>query len=246
MPRKSVYSLLSAVSLSFVLIVSIGRGRAQTTPALPNMGQNLTPLVTLVSLNPGLTQNPQWTADHAVSSVVSPLGNVLLVLTSGYNRVFNNPLIGQVMSAAFTPVDSTEHVFVYDLTTTTPNLKQVLAVANTYNGIVFDPSGLAFYVAGGASDNIHIFTLRASTGLWGEATGSPMSLGHGALGGLGIGVAPCAAGLAISADGRTLVVANLGNDSITVFHGGFGSFTYWSTGTELDLHPGKSNAAQLG
>ena len=239
------YSLLSAVSLSFVLIVSVGRGRAQTTPALPNLGQNLTPLGTLVSLNPGLTQNPQWTADHAVSSVVSPLGNVLLVLTSGYNRVFDNPLIGQVMSAAFTPVDSTEHVFVYDLTTTTPNLKQVLAVANTYNGIVFDPSGLAFYVAGGASDNIHIFTLSASTGLWGEPAGSPIALGHGGLG-LGINVLPCAAGLAISADGRTLVVANYGNDSITVFNGGFGGFTRWSKVSELDLRPGKSNAAQSG
>src|ERR1039457_5981354 len=90
-------SLLSAVSLSFVLIVSVGRGRAQTTPALPNMGQNLTPLGTLVLRNPGLTQDPQWTADHAGSSVVSPLGNTLLVLTSGYNRVVNNPLIGQIM-----------------------------------------------------------------------------------------------------------------------------------------------------
>ena len=91
------------------------------------------------------------------------------------------------------------------------------------------------------------FQLRhsQSTGLWGEATGSPLSLGHGALGGLGIGVAPCAAGLAISTDGRTLVAANLGNDSITVFNGGLG-FTYWSTGTELDLRPGKSNAAQSG
>ncbi len=215
------YALLSAVSLSFALIVSVGRARAQTTPSLPNMGQNLTPLGALVPLNPGLTQNPTWTADHAVSSVVSPLGNTLLVLTSGYNRVFDNPLIGQVMSAACTPVDSTDI------------------------GIVFDPSGLAFYVAGGESDNIHIFTLSSSTGLWGEATGSPISLGHGGLG-LGISVLPCAAGLAISTDGSTLVVANFGNDSITVFNGGFRGFTNWSMGTELDLRPGKNNAAQSG
>jgi len=120
----------------------------------------------------------------------------------------------------------------------------VLTVPNTYNGIVFHPSGLAFYVAGGASDNIHIFTLSASTGLWGEPAGSPIALGHG--GGLGINVLPCAAGLAISADGRTLVVANYGNDSITVFNAGFGGFTRWSKVWELDLRPGKSNAAQSG
>ena len=38
---------------------------------------------------------------------------------------------------------------------------------------------------------------------------------------------PCAAGVAISNDGKTLVVANYYNDSITVFNGGFGN---WSTG----------------
>lgn len=246
MTRKvRAHSLPLVAGLSFVLIVSVGRVCGQATLSVPNLGQNLTPLGTVVSLNPGLAQNPTWTADHAVSSVVSPLGNTLLVMTSGYNRVFDNPLpTGIPLSAAFTPVDSTEHVFVYDLTTTTPNLKQVLTVANTYNGIVFDPSGLTFYVAGGASDNLHIFTLSASTGLWGEATGSPMPLGHAGVG-LGINVLPCAAGVGVSTDGRTLVVANLGNDSITVFNRGSG-FTNWSAGTELDLRPGKNNAVQSG
>ena len=136
----------------------------------------------------------------------------------------------------------------------------VVLPGSTYNGIVFDPTGLAFYVAGGPDDIVHIFTLSASTGMWGEAPNSPLNLGHGPLGGLGlnatssgpvpineqVSVTPCAAGVAISTDGKTLVVANFGNDSITVFNRGYGGATNWPPGTELDLRPGKSNAAQSG
>jgi len=53
-----------------------------------------------------------------------------------------------------------------------------------------------------------------------------------------VGVSPCAAGVAISIDGQTLVVANYYNDSITVFTGGLG---HWSKLSELDLRPGKSD-----
>ena len=44
---------------------------------------------------------------------------------------------------------------------------------------------------------------------------------------------PCAAGLAISNDGKKLVVANYYNDSITVFSGGYG---LWSIGTENSIY----------
>ncbi|HTW67393.1 MAG TPA: hypothetical protein VME17_22390 [Bryobacteraceae bacterium] len=254
---------------SFFAILTLPLADAQSTPSvLPNTGQNLTPQGTLVPLNPGLPDHPEWTATHAVTSVVSPLGDTLLVLTSGFNRIYNNPLQPNPSNpaepilpllAAWNPTDSAEHVFIYDLTTTTPVLKQALAVPNTYNGIVFDPSGLAFYVAGGPSDNLHIFTLSASTGLWAEAANSPISLGHGPLGGLGltassggpepineqVAVTPCAAGVAISTDGKTLVVANFGNDSITLFNRVYGGYN-WVKGTELDLRPGKSNPAQAG
>jgi DNA-binding beta-propeller fold protein YncE len=100
----------------------------------------------------------------------------------------------------------------------TPVKKQVVQIANTYNGIVFDPSGTAFYVSGGGSDNVHIFT-RSAAGTWAE-NGLPLPLGHLGVGiGLDlkpsgaiainsqVGVTPCAAGVAISNDGKTLVVA---------------------------------------
>src|SRR5579864_3584041 len=251
----------AGLTIALAISGALACAQSTTTPALPNMGQDLTPLGTFVPLNPGLADNPDWLATHAVSSVVSPLGDTLLVLTSGYNRIFTNPLPAILpLLGAFNRADSPEHVFIYDLTTTTPSLKQVVPITNTYNGIVFDPSGLAFYVAGGPSDNVHIITLSASTGLWGEAQNSPLNLGHGPLGGLGlsatsggllpineqVAVTPCAAGVAISSDGRTLVVANFGNDTITVFNRAYDGANNWSTGTELDLRPGKSNPAQAG
>src|SRR5208282_368892 len=91
----------------FALIMSGALVFAQsTTPALPNMGQDLTPLGTLVPLNPGLKDHPEWTATHAVSTVVSPTGDTLLVLTSGFNRVYNNPLTRLPLLAAWSFADS--------------------------------------------------------------------------------------------------------------------------------------------
>jgi DNA-binding beta-propeller fold protein YncE len=266
-PLRAVGQTLALVILSTALASA-----QSTTPALPNMGRDLTPASPIVSLNPALADHPEWTATHAVTSVVSPLGDTMLVLTSGFNRVYNNPLTKLPLLSSWDPKDSAEHVFIYDLTTSTPSLKQVVPITNslylritgqvlpgsTYNGIVFDPTGLAFYVAGGPDDVLHIFTL-ARTGMWDEAASSPLNLGHGPLGGLGlnatsgglepineqVSVTPCAAGVAISSDGRTLVVVNFGNDSITVFNRG-NDFTTWSHGTELDLRPGKSNPAQSG
>jgi YVTN family beta-propeller protein len=69
-----------------------------------------------------------------------------------------------------------------------------------------------------------------------------LTLGHNQQG-VGLGVLPCAAGVAISNDGQTLVVANYYNDSITVFNGGYGN---WSKVKELDLRPGKNDPAKVG
>jgi DNA-binding beta-propeller fold protein YncE len=264
--------------LSLALVISSAFVQAQTTstPALPNMGQDLTPQGTVMQLNPGLSDQPDWTATHAVTSVVSPDRNTLLVLTSGFNRIYDNPLVNPIFPGGapltqWTPADSTEHVFVYDISTGTPSLKQVVPIqitiqfptgslvvgSSTYSGIVFDPTGGAFYVGGGPDDVVHIF-VPDNTGVWGEAANSPLALNHKV--GLGLNVlssgpvaineeasvTPCAAGVAISSDSKTLVVANYANDSITIFDRAAASSSTWSAGTELDLRPGKSNAAQSG
>ena len=264
---------LSAACLTLPLIAASGLAYAQSNPrmqpniqdpptqaniqVLPNMGQQITPLAPTGSrfepMSPNLPDFPSWLVGQAVSTVVSPDHKTLLVLTSGYNRVFypDGALAGQM-----NPADSGEYVFIYDISAPTAIKKQVLLFANTYNGIVFDPSGTAFHVAGGPSDNVHVVA-RSAAGTWEEQAGMLLALGHG---GAGVGLAvpanrnpvainaqdfvkPCAAGLAISKDGQTLVVANYYNDSITVFRGGYGN---WSAGPDLDLRPGKSDPKQAG
>ena len=258
--------LLAAAGLVFAWVIA-GVGAYAQQPGvlgqqdLPNMGQQITPLAPLgsrfESLNPDLPDRPDWLAGQAVTSVVSPDHKTLLILTSGYNRVYRLGVPAPPFPW-YVP-DSNEYVFIYDISTPTPVKKQVVQIANSYSGIAWDPSGAAFYVAGGGSDDVHIFTLIApsagATPIWAEAKGSALALGHAQGVGLNlqpngaiainsqVGVKPMAAGVAISSDGKTLVVANYYNDSITVFTGGLG---IWSNRTELDLRPGKSNPSQAG
>ena len=277
---------LSAVGLTLALVISGALALAQSTPpvqptppgiqSLPNMGQQITPLASQGSrfepLDTGLN-DPNgpwltgWLAGYAVSTVVSPQvapgpnipPKTLLILTSGFNRVYTSDVTLPKTTPWSVP-DSNEYVFVYDISTSLPIKTQVLKVANTYHGIVFDPSGTAFYVSGGPSDNLHIFTWNPATtttpAAWAEAPVSPIPFKHvnlelGNPQGVGlniepngalainssVGVLPCAAGVAISKDGQTLVVANYYNDSITVLTGGLGN---WAISTpNLDLRPGK-------
>ncbi len=234
---------LRVIGVALALILSGALAHAQS---LPNMGQQITPLAPTGAqfgpLNPGLADMPNWLAGQAVTTVVSPNYQspgykTLLVLTSGFNRVYNT----DVMPVAPYAPDSEEYVFVYNISAPTPVLTQVLKIPNTYSGIVFDPSvsNPAFYVAGGTSDNLHIFTL-SSAGTWAEAANSPIALGH-KTGGAGLVVTPCAAGVAISNDGQTMVVVNYYNDSITIFKGGLGN---WAAAVpNLDLRPGKSSVS---
>ena len=103
-------------------------------------------------MNPDLPDNPDWLAGQAVTTVVSPDNKTLLVLTSGYNRVYRTDGVPDAFGTYFNWPDSKEYVFVYDISTNTPVKKQVVTVPNTYNGIAFDPSGTAFYVSSGMGD----------------------------------------------------------------------------------------------
>ena len=270
--------LVVALIFSLVGCSSSSSGPIQS---LPNMGQQISPLAPQGSrfepLNPDLADNPAWLAGQAVTTVVSPDKKTMLVLTSGFNRVYRTDEVNGITppdayGAYFNWPDSQEYVFIYDISTNVPVKKQVVKVPNTYNGIVFDPSGTAFYVSSGmgdfpytstgtfnpaqsGGDNVHIFTLSATAGTWQHE--AELALNHLAGNGLSVttptggqlpvnervAVAPCAAGVDVSKDGKTLVVVNYYNDSITVFTGGLGN---WSKGTELDLRPGKSDASKVG
>lgn len=247
-----------AVSGSAIVVFTLSSflfgAKAQTQPpaaqALPNLGQQITPLAPTgarfqpldpdLPYDPNFLDGPGWKVSNAVTSAVSPDRKTLLVLTSGYNRIFNISVIPPTTPFMWYPPASNEYVFVYDISGAAPIKRQVLQFPNTYSGIVFDPSGAAFYVSGGPSDNIHVVT-RSSAGTWADQPGMALPLGHSA--GVGLNVRPCAAGVAISQDGQTLVVANYYNDSITMFRGGLGN---WGSAREIDLRPGKNDPSQSG
>ena len=245
-----VFFRLGAPVLAVAWVIS---ATAQTQPAaqaLPNLGQQITPLApegaSFQSLDPDLPYDSNflagqsWSVSNAVTTVVSPDHNTLLILTSGFNRVFNTGVVPPTTPVFWYPPDSNEYVFVYDISTLKPVKRQVLQFPNTYNGIAFDPAGAAFYVSGGPSDNIHVVT-RSDSGAWSDQPGMTLALGHAA--GVGLGVHPCAAGVAVSQDGQTLVAANYYNDSISIFRGGLGK---WAKQGEFDLRPGKIDPSESG
>ncbi len=231
----------TARPLTILAVLVLGLGSSLRAQILPNSGQQITPLApahsSFVPLNPGLSDNPEYVAGQAASSVVSPDGKTLLVLTSGFNLVYAS---SGAHEGSLLPADSTQFVFVFDISDHQPVQKQVIPLHNTYYGIVFGPSRTAFYVSGGMDDTVHIFLL-GQDGMWAEQTAGPVSLGHPS--GIGIAVHPEAAGIAISADGAKLVVANYYNDSVRVLTK---TRNGWTLAAELDLRPGILNPSATG
>jgi DNA-binding beta-propeller fold protein YncE len=170
--------------------------------------------------------------------VKSPDGKTLLVLTGGHNNLtdtkgnsFNN-----------------EYIFVFDISSGKPVKKQVLQVPNAFVGIAFDPTGKTFYVGGSGDDDVHSFTIQ--NGQWAES-GTPIKLGHTiVLNGKTVGNAVAlfpgdlpgvTGGIDITKDGKTLVVANYSNKSIS-----FIDVASRKVVKEFDLRPGKINPADSG
>jgi YVTN family beta-propeller protein len=176
---------------------------------------------------------PHYLAGQAMSEVLSPDGRTLLVLTSGYNRM-NGP-DGKPIPGA-----SNEYVFIYDVSSAAPQKKQVLQVPDTFAGIAFSPDGRHFYVSGGKDDNVHIYS-RSAAKTWFE-DGAPVPLRHSSGLGLTPGKEPLATGgVAATADGRTVVAANVYNDSVSVIN-----LRSRKVSSEIDLRPGKINPAESG
>lgn len=205
----------SLTMLMLAAALPLGGAAAKTMssahrPPIAPSGIRITPMAAAGAgfshLNPDLPGFPGYLAGQAVTTVTSPDGKTLLVLTSGFNRLFDRK--GGRIAAA-----SNEYVFVYDISHDRPERKQVLLVPNTYMGIAFAPDGRHFYVSGGVDDDVHIFARRGA--VWSEEQAALIKLGHAAGKGL-IRAKPEAAGLAVSADGTKLVVANLYDDSISV------------------------------
>jgi DNA-binding beta-propeller fold protein YncE len=231
----------SSLLLLLLLLVGCAESRLKKAAVLPT-GMSITPAAApgtiILPLNPDLPEMPDYTTDHPIATALSPDGKTLLVLTSGFNRIYDNK--GKSISAL-----SSEYVFVYDVGAKTPVKVQVLQIPNTYMGIAWSPDGSHFYVSGGSDDNVHFFEQK--DGHWSE-TLPPVALEHKF--GLGIytgedektkGNKPVAAGLAVSGDGSRLLVVNYMNDSVSLVDVGAKKVT-----AELDLRPGKNDSAQKG
>jgi YVTN family beta-propeller protein len=204
-------------------------GQRQTMPS----GQIITPLAptgaVFSELNPRLKDFPKYTVGQAIKTVTSPDGNTLLVLTSGYNRLNNAQGIRDA-------ADSNEYVFVFDLTHGSLLQTQVLQVPNTFLGLAFAPNGNQFYVSGGGDDNVHVFA--KANGLWAEA-GTPIQLGHKH--GAGFRQGSYVANLAVTANGKILVAADISDNAISIVDPDSRSKV-----GELDLRPGDVKAPQRG
>lgn len=241
----AAFGAIVIASAALLAIARIGCARERHGVAadvtITSSGQRLTPTAArgahFEPLDPGLAAFPRYTAGQAVTTTVSPDGKTLLILTSGYNLI-------EDAHDKNIPSASNEYVFVEDIAHDTPVRKQVLQVPNTFLGVTFGPHGRHFYVSGGDDDDVHVFA--RSAGLWAEQ-GPPIPLGHLALakpplflGGNGLKVKPEAAGLAPTADGKTLVVADLYNDSASVID------LATRAVTEVPLRPGVIDSAQDG
>ena len=183
-------------------------------------GQYVTPTViddaVQQYLNPGLAEYPDFIAGEAVRSQLSPDGTTLAVLTAGQNSLYRPN--GTVDAA-----NSTQYIFLYNVegaNKARPALTQVIKQMNAHVGLVFSPDGNTLYAAGGNDDAVYVYTKNGGS----FTSAAPIALGHFAPGstgsarnkGVGLSVQPNASGMDISADGKTLVVANNYNDSISV------------------------------
>jgi DNA-binding beta-propeller fold protein YncE len=200
-------------------------------------------------LNPGLTNYPNFVAGQAVKAVVSPDGKTLAILTAGMNSLYypntaSPNLVGTIDKAA-----STQFLFLYDIAganKSKPVLKQVIQQLNAHVGLVWAADSQTLYAAGGCDDVVYVYSNNGTS----FGLSNKISLGHAPTGcvsnaanqtGLGLGVEPNVAGLAISSDGKTLVAANNYNDSISVMDTATGTVRY-----EFDLRPYASSGAPNG
>ncbi len=148
-----------------------------------------------------------------------------------------NPVTG---APSTTLTTASEWVFVYDVRRGAPERVQMLSIPNTYDGLAWAPSGKDFYVSGGIDDRVLVYAKngRSAAGADTFAASVPAAiLGHntndtsarptydgGLLKGTPAGTATkgalttgaVAADIAVSADGRTLAVANMENDSLSI------------------------------
>jgi YVTN family beta-propeller protein len=196
-------------------VLPLPTGQTITPTAIPGAVQKF--------LNPGLAAYPNFVAGEAVRSRLSPDGTLLAIITAGQNSLYTP-------AGATDTANSTQYIFLYDVAganKANPVLTQVIKQTNAYVGLVFSADGNTLYAAGGNNDTVVVYTKTAGS----FSQVATIALGHAGKG-MGLSVQPQAGGLALSANGATLVVVNHYNDSISVIDTASRTVRY-----EHDLRP---------
>jgi DNA-binding beta-propeller fold protein YncE len=199
----------------------------EVAPTNQSLTPDAAPDAIFQALNPHLDSAPDYTVGQASAVSISPDGRTLLILTSGFNRMFG-------ADGKLAPEQSTEWLFVFDVAGRAPIQRQAIPIANAFIGLAWSPSGDRAYISGGVDDKVLEFH-RTSAGL---KAARMFSLGHRT--GLGLEVAPEVAGLAVSPDGRWLLAANVQNDSVSLVDLATGAVS------EQDLRPGVIDPKRTG
>src|SRR5919109_1368855 len=226
--------LTQATLLACTMLTVPHLAHADANFLLPT-GQYVTPLAPPRAvkqlLSPGLPDYPNFVAGSAVISALSPDGTTLAVLCAGQNSLVKS-------DGTTDEANSTQYIFLYNVSGANeePKLAQVIKQTNAHVGLVWAPDGNTLYATGGSDDAVYAYT--KSGGAWAQS--AKIALGHNGKG-VGLDVQPNAGGLAISTDGKTLVVANNYNDSISVIDTASGKVRY-----EYDLRPFATSGAPDG
>ncbi len=233
--KSSLYSNVIRASLLATSMLVAPQYAGATAPANPlPTGVFITPAAipgaTQQLLNPGLPGYPNFVAGEAVKSALSPDGNTLAIICAGQNSL---DFTSGANEGKADTANSTQYIFIYDVSganKATPVLAQVIKQTNAHVGLAWN-GNTTLYGAGGKDDTVYVYTRAAATPSSPFSQTGAVALGHG---GHGIGgfVQPNASGLGVSADGKTLVVANNYNDSISVI-----DTTALTVLTEYDLRP---------
>ncbi len=176
-------------------------------------------------LNPGLDVALERRAGYAGALAASPNGKRLAIQTSGFPAYADRQ--GKLI-----PEASLEYVFLFNITASKPVQLQVLALPNTFPGLAWSPASDRLFVSGGKDDTITEFVDNGTR----FVTGRTIHLGHKSC--LGVEPVPASCGpvagaLAVSPDGKRLLVANIQNDSVSLI-----DLTTSKVVAEQDLRPG--------
>jgi len=235
--NRSVVEVGLAASLitgSLGLAMAAPQGNMELLPTGQFVSPMAIPGAVSQLLNPQLPAKPAQVVSGAIKSQLSPDGNTLAVITAGYNTVYTGS-----NNATLDAADSTQYIFIYDVSGANkvyPKLVQAIHQNNAFDGLAWS-GNRTLYGTGGADDKVYVYSRSSNspTAQWGQT--ASIALNHSK--GIGAGVKPNAGGLALSADGRTLVVANNYNDSISIIDTNSNTLT-----SEYDLRPFNTSGKQ--